>query len=222
MTQVGPYVPRPRASAAEPPLHLLQQKPVRLPATPAGVRPAVAAPATAALSTAAPAFTAVAAPVAGASTTSVTATRSVSAPLLKTPLRPSPHLPSPATTVAAPTTANIPTVSSQPECQSVRHATGVSSAPSDTTPADSGHLVTIENIPPFLEKSVIKQMALALGPLTNLKFRNTINIKPQSSNYEPFVNLLLYLANLHDPAFFRATLPRSGGLSPGEGWDAIT
>ena len=26
---------------------------------------------------------------------------------------------------------------------------------------------------------------------------------------------------MHGPAFFRPTLARSGGLSPGEGWDAV-
>ena len=27
---------------------------------------------------------------------------------------------------------------------------------------------------------------------------------------------------LHDPAFFRTALPRSGGLSPEQDWDAVT
>ena len=190
MTQVGPYVPRLRASAAEPPLNLLQQKPVRLPQTPVVVKPALAAPATATLATAAPAGTAVAAPIAGASTTSVAATRSVFAPLLPTPLRFSPHFSSPVTTVAAPTAASTLTVSSKPESQSVRHATGVVSAPDE-----SSHLVTLENIPFFLEKHVIKLIALAIGPLI-LKIRNTINMKSKTSNNKLFIILLFYAAIL--------------------------
>ena len=33
---------------------------------------------------------------------------------------------------------------------------------------------------------------------------------------------LITQAFLHCPAFFRTALRRSGGLSPGEGWDAVT